>query len=590
MCGLVALFAASPAAAPVDPAEARLIRDHMAARGPDGCGLWVAPGGRVALGHRRLSILDLSASGAQPMASDDGRVVIVFNGEVYNFREIAAGLEAEGARFRSGSDTEVVLELYRRHGPDSLSRLRGMFALVLWDERDRRLLAARDGLGIKPLYVAEAGGTVRLASQVKALLAGGRIDTRPDPAGHAGFFLWGHVPEPHTLYRGIRALAPGSWESWDESGAHRTGRFYDLTETIRNGGRAGNGTETLPDLKDALSQSVAHHLIADVPVGLFLSAGLDSTTLCALAAARAPGRLRTVTLGFAEFEGTPGDEVPLAELAAAHYATDQASVRVRAAEFAEARDRILADMDQPSIDGVNVWFVARAAARLGLKVALSGLGGDELFAGYDTFRKVPRLVALAGPLAAVPGLGSGLRRMSAGLARRLGRPKAAGLVEWGGRLPDAYFLRRALFLPWDLPSVMDPEMAKAGLEALDLRATLARAVAGIDDPRRALSCLEMTFYMRNQLLRDADWAGMAHGVEIRVPLVDTELLDTVLRLDRAGRPPSKRDMAACAEPPLPAALIDRPKTGFSVPVARWLGETSLRGWAARVHPARTEGS
>ena len=586
MCGLVALFAAA-GAPPVDPAELLAIRDRMAARGPDGAGSWLSPDRRVGLGHRRLSIIDPSPTGAQPMASADGTMKVVFNGEIYNYRTLRAGLEAEGVRFRSGSDTEVVVELLRRYGPGVLSSLRGMFALVAWDGRARRLIAARDGLGIKPLYLAEAGGTVRIASQVKALLAGGRIDTSPDPAGHAGFFLWGHVPEPFTLYRGIRALAPGTWESWDADGSHRHGRFFDLTETLRGDG----GDGPVPTLAEALADSVAHHLIADVPVGLFLSAGRDSATLCALAAARAPGRLATVTLGFDEFAGSPGDEVPLAEQVAAAYATDHVTERIPAGDFAEARDRILADMDQPSIDGVNVWLVARAAARRGLKVALSGLGGDEVFAGYDTFRKVPRLVRLMRPLAALPGLGDGLARHGAALARRLGRPKAAGLIAWGGSLPEAYFLRRALFLPDELPAVMDPDLARAGLDRLALRERLAACVAGIDDPRRALSCLEMSCYMRSQLLRDADWAGMAHGVEIRVPLVDTALLGAVLRIGAAdGRLPGKAEMAACAAPPLPAALLNRPKTGFSVPVARWLGESSLRGWAGRVHRAQIAAS
>jgi asparagine synthase (glutamine-hydrolysing) len=518
------------------------------------------------------------------MASDDGAAVIVFNGEIYNYRELRAELEAKGERFRGHSDTEIVLALYRRDGPAMLPRLRGMFALAIWDEARRGLLAARDGLGIKPLYVAEAAGTVRLASQVKALVAGGAVDTSPDPAGHAGFFVWGHVPEPFTLYRGIRAFPAGGWEWWDEAGDHRGGRFYDLGAELRRP-RTGMG----PDLATALSDSVAGHLIADVPVGLFLSAGRDSATLCALAARAAPGRLRTVTLGFEEFAGTRADEAAEAETIARLYGTDHATVRIPAADFTAQAGRILDDMDQPSIDGVNVWFVARAAAARGLKVALSGLGGDELFGGYDTFARVPAWARRLAPLAAVPGLGRATRWLGTRPARWLGRPKAAGMVEWGGSLAGGYLLRRALTLPHELPGLIGPEMARDGLERLALEEHLAQAIDGLTDPRRAIGALEMSFYMRNQLLRDADWAGMAHGVEIRVPLVDTVLLGAVLDLGARGPLPNKAAMAACASPPLPAAILHRPKTGFSVPVARWLGEASLRGWAGRVYRAQTGG-
>ncbi|OAN49212.1 asparagine synthetase B [Paramagnetospirillum marisnigri] len=582
MCGIAAIFAHGPDAHLVDPMELLRIRDAMRQRGPDAEGAWLGDYGRIVMGHRRLSIIDLSPSGAQPMASEDGGAVIVFNGEIYNYRFLRKRLEAQGVRFRSSSDTEVILEMYRREGPAMLGSLRGMFALAIWDERKKGLLVARDGLGIKPLYLADDGKTLRLASQVKALLAGGKVDTRPDPAGHAGFFLWGHVPEPHTLYRGIRALKPGTWEWWDQDGGRESGCFFDLGAELRHPQPVAG-----VDLKAALEDSVAHHLIADVPVGVFLSAGLDSTTLAAMASRAAPGRLLSVTLGFSEFSGSEADEVPLAELAAHHFATDHHTVRIPGSDFAAQRERILADMDQPSIDGVNVWFVARAAASCGLKVALSGLGGDELFAGYNTFREIPKMVSRLKPLAGIPALGRGLRLVSAGLVGRFASPKLAGVLEYGTSLSDAYLLRRGLFMPWELDQVMDPDMAAAGLEALSPRLRLAEAAEGMADDLLAISALEMQFYMRNQLLRDADWAGMAHSLEIRVPLVDTALLRGVLALHAGDRAPTKRDMALCAAPALPESILNRPKTGFSVPVAQWLGETSLRGWARRVYTAQT---
>ncbi|CUW37961.1 putative Asparagine synthetase [Magnetospirillum sp. XM-1] len=582
MCGLAAIFAYQPEAAPVQGDELTRIRDAMRLRGPDGAASWVSPGGRVGLAHRRLAIIDLSPAGAQPMASADGRLALVFNGEIYNYRALRAELESLGAVFRSHTDTEVILEGWRHWGKAVLPRLRGMFALALWDHEARGMLLARDSFGIKPLYVSDQGGCLRAASQVKALLAGGAIETAPDPAGHAGFFLWGHVPEPHTLYRSIRPLPAGSWLWQDEAGRRDEGRFFDLGQELA---AAGERNFDIDMLHAALAGSVKAHLEADVPVGLFLSGGLDSTTLAALVREASEGPVNSITLGFAEFEGKPQDEVPLAERVAAHYRLDHTTSRVTAADFAQARGQLLADMDQPSVDGVNTWFVARAAARSGLKVALSGLGGDELFGGYDSFSQIPRLVGALGPLRPLRGLGKVLRM---GLSPWIGcfaSPKTAGLLEWGTSFGDAYLLRRALFMPWELPGVMDPDMARDGWKALAAPARLEAAAGGISSPRLRVSALETGFYMRNQLLRDSDWAGMAHSLEIRVPLVDVDLLRAVLPLARGARPPGKQDMAACARPALPPELLNRPKTGFFVPVAQWLGASSLRGWARQVHGA-----
>jgi asparagine synthase (glutamine-hydrolysing) len=581
MCGFVALLAA-PAGRPVDADELIAMRDAMIARGPDGCGTWISEDGRAGLGHRRLAILDLSEAGAQPMRSADGRIVIAFNGEIYNFRELRAGLEAQGVRFRSHTDTEVLIELYRRDGTAMLPRLRGMFAFALWDEDKRGLLLARDQMGIKPLYVADGPRGLRAGSQVKALLAGGAVDASPDPAGHAGFFLWGHVPEPHTLYRAIRALPAGGWLWAGADGSRKEGRFFDLTAEMASA-RSKDPADARERLRTALLDSVRHHLIADVPVGVFLSAGLDSTTLCALATKAGQGPVRTLTLGFEEFAGTAKDEAPLAEAVARHYGADHRTCRITAAEFAACRERILADMDQPSVDGVNTWFVSKAAREAGLKVALSGLGGDELFGGYDSFRQIPRLVRALRPLRLLPGLGRLARLVSAPWIGKVAPAKAAGLLELGTRHGDAYLLRRGLFMPWELPAVLGPDMARAGWRELAPRLALDRASKPIASERLKVSALESAFYMRNQLLRDSDWAGMAHSLEIRVPLVDVELLRAVLPLAAGAQPPTKLDMAAAARPPLPDEILARRKTGFFVPVAEWLGQPHLRGWAQTVH-------
>lgn len=579
MCGFAAILATRQAAARVDAGELLKMRERMTARGPDGAGSWLAPTGHVGLAHRRLSIIDTSPAGAQPMTSADGRLRIVFNGEIYNFRQLKAQLEAAGARFQSHSDTEVILELYRRHGIDLLPRLRGMFAFALWDEDKQGMLLARDHFGIKPLYVSDDGTTIRAASQVKALMAGGAIADDPDPAGHTGFFLWGHVPEPHSLYRAIHPLPAGSWMWADIDGDRRQGCFFDLTATLADPPSSQIG------LAQAMADSVHAHLEADVPVGVFLSAGLDSTTIAGLAAAQSQGPIKTVTLGIREFAGSDNDEVPLAEAVARHYGTQHTSVRITAADFIANRDAILADMDQPSVDGVNTWFVARAASHLGLKVVLSGLGGDELFGGYPSFNRIPRITAWTRPLGGIPGLGRLARHLSTPWIGRLVSPKAAGLLEYGPTTPGAYMLLRALLMPWELTRELDPDFVRAGLAALSPSSALERMTMGLGTPRQAISALESSLYMRSQLLRDSDWAGMAHGLEIRTPLVDIGLFRQVAFMLATGQDVGKLDMAATVQPPLPAVILERRKTGFNVPVSQWLGETSLRGWARHVYRA-----
>ena len=586
MCGIAGVF--SHAGPTVDANELQAMRDAMSARGPDGAGAWLTETGNVGLAHRRLAIVDLSAAGAQPMERDG--CVIVFNGEIYNYRALRTQLEAGGHVFRSHSDTEVLLALYAAHGPAMLSRLRGMYAFALWDGRARRLFLARDPFGIKPLYWADDGRSFRFASQVKALLKS-PVDTRPEPAGHVGFFLWGSVPEPWTLYRGIRALPAGHWLSVDAGGPGAPVSFGDVTDLLSDACRrptASGYRQAIAAIADGLRDSVRAHLEADVPVGVFLSAGLDSTLLASQVAATGTQPL-TVTLGFHEFRGTSDDEAPLAETVARGLGADHATVWVRRGDFEGERERILDAMDQPSIDGVNTWFVAKAAVARGLKVALSGLGGDELFGSYPSFRDIPRMVRLMRQPARIPGLGASFRRLAGPLIARYTSPKYAGLLEYGGTPGGAYLVRRGLYMPWELPSVLDPDLVRDGWRALETRAKLDATVDTVSKPRLAVSALEMCWYMRNQLLRDADWAGMAHSLEIRVPLVDWPLLAVASSVFAAHPGMTKRDVVAAAAPRLPRELLERPKTGFSVPVHEWIqsgaapGERGLRGWARHVH-------
>ena len=313
MCGLAAIYAYGTDAPPVDGAELDRIGAAMTVRGPDDDGSWFGADGRIGLAHRRLAILDPSPAGHQPMelAGEAGRLVIVYNGEIYNFRSLRAELVARGERFESASDTEVILRLYARLGPAFVEKLRGMYGLAIWDEARRGLFLARDPFGIKPLYFADDGATVRVASQVKALRAGGALGSAPDAAGRVGFYLFGSVPEPHTFWRDIRALPAGHHMWIDDRGRARPAAHFSMARAWAEGeAQAEEKTEgeAAASLRDALSDSVAHHLVSDVPVGVFLSGGLDSATVAAIAQERAQAPLRTINLAFDEYRDTALDE------------------------------------------------------------------------------------------------------------------------------------------------------------------------------------------------------------------------------------------------------------------------------------------
>ncbi|MET0384999.1 MAG: asparagine synthase (glutamine-hydrolyzing) [Polyangiales bacterium] len=589
MCGIVGIFAYRDSSTPVDIDELRRSRDHMQTRGPDGHGEWLAPDRRIGLAHRRLAIIDLTERATQPMQTSDGRLHVTFNGEIYNHRALRSELEHKGYVFRTTSDTEVLLHLYRDRGVDMLRALRGMYAFGLWDAEARSLLLARDPYGIKPLYYANHAGTLRFASQVKALLAGERLPRGRDTAGHVGFHLWGYVPEPFTTYASIAALPAGCHLIATESGVGQPQHHFSLARTWAeacepDAAAPRTGNERRARVRTAVRESVAAHLIADVPVSTFLSAGVDSGALAGVMS-EAMGRSQThaITLAFSEFSGQAHDEAPPAAQIAERYGLIHHVRRVDEQEFHDDLPAVLAAMDQPTIDGLNTWFVSKATAELGLKVAVSGLGGDELFGGYPSFRQVPRLARAAAWPARVPYLGRGVRSaLPTRMLQALGmHPKLAGAIEYGSSLAGAYWLTRGLFMPWELPALMPEDLVYDGLAKLvpELRLE-SLLVPKPADPWAQVAVLEAAAYMRNQLLRDTDWASMAHSLEVRVPLVDHVLLQQVApSLIRAPLGAGKRWLGASPTRALPSAITRRAKTGFTTPIAQWLRRSQLlEGW------------
>lgn len=578
MCG-IAGFISTPQclkASAIDAVRRMTARMHL--RGPDAEGVWSSEG--VVLGHRRLAILDLDARANQPMVSTDGRYTIVFNGEIYNFRELRRELEAERIVFRTTSDTEVLLALFAREGERMLPRLRGMFAFAIWDTLTRELFLARDPYGIKPLYYTRTKDGLLFASQVKALLASGLVSKEREPAGLAGFYLWGSVPEPWTLYRDVFALPAGHWMRVREGVTDAPVCWLDIRDHWRGECPKVSAEELQAHVRQAVTASVRAHLVADVPICVFLSGGIDSSVLAGIAS-ELGAKIQGITVGFQEFADTHEDEVPVAATLAAHFGISHFIHHVSRAEFEADIPRILDAMDQPSIDGVNTWFASKAAAERGYKVVLSGVGGDELFCGYSSFQTIPRMAALGHMAAAIPGVRALLHAPCAYLAARRSQPKLVDLPAFMGSLEGLYFLKRGLFLPDELPALMGEDMAREGLKRLG-GSPLGMTQANARDGAAAVGLLESTHYLRNQLLRDSDWASMAHSLELRTPFVDAVLLETLgPNVSGFAGGVGKAMLAKSPQKPLPGFVINRPKSGFSIPMAQWLTEaTDHRAWGA----------
>lgn len=589
MCGIAGIYSYHSNSPAISRNELILIRDHMANRGPDGEGLWISQDERVGLAHRRLAIIDLSSNGAQPMCSNDGRYQIVFNGEIYNYKELRSLLISEGITFQSQSDTEVLLALYAHKGAHMCSLLRGMYAFSIWDAQEKSLFLARDPFGIKPLYLHDDGYSLRFSSQVKSLLAGRGISTQADPAGIVGYWIWGSIPEPFTLYKNLRSLKPGSWIKIKSDGKQISESFLSIFDVMHTNYAAPIEYE---NLRSALLDSIQHHLISDVPVGVFLSAGIDSTSILGLAA-ECGVSLNSITLGFKDFKGTKDDETILAQVAARKYGSKHQIIWLTKKDFESKVDKYIASMDQPTYDGLNTYLVADAAAQIGVKVVLSGLGGDELFGGYPSFTQVPLIHGLGKRFPSSNLIAKLLRQSSAPILRKFTSEKYAGILEYGSTWESAYMLRRAIRMPWELKAIktLDKEIINEGLVTLYKHHISDKKLNELGSPFAIISYLESSKYMLNQLLRDSDWAGMAHSIEIRLPFLDIHLLQYLAQqrrnLDIIHR---KYDISSTVHPQLPKEIWTRRKTGFSTPLQKWTKEIidsekhqrGFRGWQTKV--------
>ena len=565
----------------------------MQHRGPDGEGFLLndarAPG--LTLAMRRLSIIDLPG-GNQPIWNEGRDVAVIYNGELYNYRELRERLTRLGHRFSTQSDTEILAHGWEEWGEECLSVLRGMFALAIADFRKHytagpTLFLARDPLGIKPLFFAQTNEGFAFASEVGALMASGIAPKQISQDALTSFLLFGSVSEPVTMYEGVFSLPPGHRLLLYIPERRRLPRPHPWWDPRRSpAAKDPRGPRTFSRAAEALrpllEDSVRAHLIADVPVGLFLSSGLDSGAIAALAAREHAG-IQSFTLAF---PGTPYDESELTRVVAQRCGTKHSEVPLNGDAIPVRLDEALGALDQPTMDGINTYFVSWAAREVGLKVALSGLGGDELFAGYSTFVDTPKLSRLTTMAKFLP---AGLRGATAGMLRSIfaarrspdAAMKAAGAWRTPERLPHPYYFARALFPPGEIDKLIEPRYRPSTLAAdghtleptwlgwLQLAADEARHM----EPVAAVSWLELRTYMANTLLRDTDAVSMARSLEVRVPLLDTPLVEFITTLPdeaRRKRGVQKALLVEALGKLLPAEITAQKKRAFTLPWEQWL--------------------
>jgi len=570
MCGLFGIVA-HKAQFPAELLERAT--QSLAHRGPDDSGTIILRDStpdavEIGLGNRRLAILDLSPMAHQPMHDAETGNWIVYNGEIYNFRGIRDELERAGTKFVSHSDTEVLLKAYAKWGESCLTKLRGMFAFAIWDAVKHQLFVARDPMGIKPLYYAHRGPYFILASELRTILGTGLVPRRLDQAGLLNYLTFGSAYDPLTLIEGVDALPAGHSLTW-LNGTLRVSRYWDL---IDDDAKAGQGTNIQPMLEEA----VRSQLVSDVPLGVFLSGGIDSSALVSILS-RGGVTPSTFSIVFREGEFS---EAEYSRAVAQKFGTDHHEITVSQNDVLAAIPDALRAMDLPSMDAVNTYFVSRETRSAGVKVALSGLGGDEVFAGYSNFRTIPRMERFANAWKHLPGgarhsLGSAFDALAPASDQNR---KLTSLIRDNGRLLHPYFLTRMLFTPGQC-DLLYPSADLVGRErAVASQRQNLRAALSLD-PINRVSYLEMRCYMLNTLLRDADFMSMSQGLEVRVPLIDHQLAKAVLALPGAEKlngPTPKKLLVAALESSLPDQIVHRRKRGFTLPFEHWLRDELRR--------------
>ena len=564
MCGISGIFNFQNKSYNFSPIIKRMVNKQNN-RGPDNSGFWNSSCNKVFLGHNRLSIIDLSANGNQPMISYENEFVITFNGEIYNFKEIKIELINLGVKFSNNTDTEVLLESYKHWGINSLSKLRGMYAFSIWDLKKKTLLLVRDPFGIKPLYYTYKNNVFYFASEVKTITSATNLSFKKSLNGLMDYYNWGNIQGTNTIFEDIYSLKAGSYKLIDCSGKETNGTFADIKESILNSKEMyfENKIDASLYLKDIIDETVRYHQVSDVPITLMLSSGLDSSILASSMNNNTNNKSLTMEFSNSEIKT---NENYLAKKTAAINNLKHSLETVSLDQINKLLNDFFINMDLPTNDGLNTYLISNFAKLNNSKVLISGIGGDELFSGYPSFKRIPVINKIFDKLPYFKSLNNLFKNQLYDYLKKFKlNTKYSNLYAHGKNLEKTFFWQRSLFIENEIKEIFSDQEFKREMYNLDLYENLANDIKYIENPKLCIMFLELKYYLQTKLLRDSDWTSMSNSIELRTPLIDWTFFQKLMPLLKSNIFIDKKFLFNTYKKYLPNEILKRKKTGFSVP-------------------------
>ena len=542
-------------------------------RGPDDRGMWQSTCKKTTFGHNRLSIIDLTDKARQPLVSKDNSLVITFNGEIYNYKEIRNELSKNNILFKSNSDTEVILESYKYWGIEFVKKLRGMFAFAIWDNNKKKLLLARDPFGIKPLYYFKKNNILFFASQVKSILSIDNISFEKSGRSVLDYYLWGNIREPLTLYKDIYSLERGTVKIFDSKLNENSYEYANIKDAIHNSKKTNfkNESELNEKLNYLIRDTVNYHQVSDVPVTFLLSSGIDSNILLAASKKKINTNFNAMTLDFSE----KLKESPLAKVGSKMSNIDHIVEKVDDNEIAELISQYYKYMDMPTNDGLNNYVVSYFAKKKGSKVLISGIGGDELFSGYPSFKRIPIMRKISKVIPNNKNIQKILYDITYKILSKFNKnTKYAGVLKYSHNTFDSFMLQRCVFTPEEIADLINTKIIDEEMSDLELQQQKEINDKDFENEQLKIMYFEIKYYLCSKLLRDSDWASMANSVELRTPFVDWFFFNELLPLLKSNIKISKKNMLDSFKGQTPLELYNRKKTGFAIPYRQYFKKVS----------------
>ena len=542
-------------------------------RGPDDRGIWESECKKIIFGHNRLSIIDLTDKARQPLISKDNNLVITFNGEIYNYKEIRNELSQNKVTFKSNSDTEVILESYKYWGIEFVKKLRGMFAFAIWDNAKKKLILARDPFGIKPLYYLKKNNILFFASQLKSILSIDKLSFEKSGRSVLDYYLWGNIREPFTLYKDIYSLERGTVKIFDSKFNDTSYEYANLKEAIIKSKKNyfKNESELNEKLNYLIKDTVNYHQVSDVPVTFLLSSGIDSNILLAASKKKLNTNFNALTIDFSE----KLKESPLAQVGSKMNKIDHIIEKVDDNEIAELISKYYKFMDMPTNDGLNNYVVSYLAKKKGSKVLISGIGGDEIFSGYPSFKRIPIMKKISKIIPNNKNFQKFVYNISYKILSQFNKnTKYAGVLKYSHNTFDSFMLQRCVFTPEEIMELINSKIIDEAISDLEFQNQNEINDKDFENEQLKIMYFEIKYYLCSKLLRDSDWASMANSVELRTPFVDWFFFNELLPILKSNIKISKRNMLDSFKGQTPPELYNRKKTGFAIPYKQYFKKVS----------------